>query len=502
MAVTLSFLLLAALIFLYLHDRRQKTHTILRNYPLMGHFRYIFERLGVYFRQYLYANDREERPFDRLTRSWVYRAAKGLSDTIAFGTAQDLQVPGTVIFVNALYPTLEEERSEAPPLSIGTPPGPTYFAKRLVNISGMSFGALSGRAIEALSLGARQSGSWLNTGEGGLSPYHLAGGCDLIFQIGTAKYGARDEKGRLCDKRLRELSTCAKAFEIKLAQGAKPGKGGILPGNKVTPEVARIRGIPPWLDSLSPNRHPEIKTHEDLLQMVGRVREVTEKPVGVKLVLSKKEDIEGLCDAILKKGAAFAPDFITLDGGDGGSGAAPESLADHVGMPLAESLPWLVDALAQAGLNDRVRVIASGKLLTAQAAAWALCVGADFVNTARGFLFALGCVQSLRCHTGTCPTGITTHDPRRTQGLVVEDKAMRVAHYALAMNRELDVIAHACGLANARGFSREHARLVLAPGKSALLSEIYPPPELAAKGTRKRVYTRKDKRKEEEASET
>jgi len=470
-------ILFLVLLFLFVQDLLQKKHSVRRNFPLLGRLRYFLERQGEYFRQYFFANDREELPFNRLTRAWVYRTAKNLGGTIGFGSVNDLREPGTVIFVNAPYPVLEDERTPTSPLIIGPDCVHPFSAECIVNVSGMSYGAISAPAVRALSRGAAEAGIWLNTGEGGMSPYHLEGGGDLIFQIGTAKYGVRDPQGDLSDARLRELAGQVKAFEIKLAQGAKPGRGGVLPGIKVTAEVARIRGIPAGQISSSPNRHPEIHDDDDLLDMIARVRDVTGRPVGIKTVLGGEEPVRSLCEAILRRGPDSAPDFFTLDGGDGGTGAAPQVLADHVGLPLAESLPMLVDALIAAGLRERIRVIASGKLVTSADAAWALCMGADFTVTARGFMFALGCIQSLQCHQDTCPVGVTTHNPRLQKGLVVTDKAGRVANYARWMNEEVDRLAHSCGLAHARQFSRRHARVVQGPGRSVPLDVLYPYPE-------------------------
>jgi glutamate synthase domain-containing protein 2 len=336
---------------------------------------------------------------------------------------------------------------------------------------------VSAPAVRALSLGAAAANVWLNTGEGGLSPFHLEGNGDLIFQVGTAKYGVRDADGTLSDARLREVAQYVKAFEIKLSQGAKPGKGGMLPGVKVTEEIARIRGIPVGEASLSPNRHVDIKNPDDLLDMIARIRDVTGRPVGVKTVISSEVYPAKLAEAVLRRGTDNAPDFITIDGGDGGSGAAPQVLADHVGLPLSEALPMAVNVLIESGLRDRVRVVASGKLVTSARAAWALCLGADFAVSARGFMFALGCIQSLQCHRNTCPTGITTHNKRLQKGLVVKSKAKRVETYALGMNYEIDVIAHSCGLNNAREFTRDHARIVQSAGRSVPLSILFPYPE-------------------------
>ena len=462
---------------MFVQDITQKKHAVRRNFPVIGRMRYFLEKQGEYFRQYFFANDREELPFNRATRNWVYRTAKNIGGTIGFGSTNDLREPGSIIFVNAPYPVLEGQRCCAPPLVIGPDCAAPFEAKKIFNISGMSYGALSAPAVRALSLGAAREGIWMNTGEGGLSPYHLAGGGDLIYQIGTAKYGVRDEQGRLSDQRLKEVAAHVKAFEIKLSQGAKPGRGGVLPAAKVSEEVARIRGIPVHQISNSPNRHPDIHNDDELLDMINRVRDVTGKPVGIKMVLGGPLALRDLCDTIIRRGIDQAPDFITIDGGDGGTGAAPQVLADHVGLPLSESLPMAVNILMEHGLRERIRVIASGKLVTSARVAWAMCVGADFAVTGRGFMFALGCIQSLQCHKDTCPTGITTHNRYLQKGLVVEDKAERVANYARWMNVEVERLAHSCGLASPRDFKRHHARIVQLAGHSVPLNELCPYPE-------------------------
>ncbi len=475
--IGLGILLVTGLAMMYLTDVTQKSHAIRRNFPIIGRFRYRMERLGEYLRQYLYASDREELPFNRATRAWVYKTAKGLGGLLGFGSTNDLREPGSIIFVSASYPLLDEEVTDPPSLVIGPGCPRPFEARSLFNISGMSYGALSKAAVQALARGAQRAGMWLNTGEGGMSPWHQEAGCDLIYQIGTAKYGVRDADGHLCDARLREVAEHVKAFEIKLSQGAKPGRGGVLPAAKVTPEIARIRGIPVGQVSSSPNRHREIRNTDDLLEMIQRVRHVTGRPVGFKTVIGSEAFPRELCEAIQRRGPASAPDFITVDGGEGGSGAAPQLLADHVGLPLSESLPILVNTLLEYGLKDRIRVVASGKLVHSAKVAWALCMGADFVVSARGFMFALGCVQSLQCHRDTCPTGITTHNPRLQKGLVVSEKAERVAQYAHWVNHEVNVLAHSCGLENARQFRREHVRIVQAPGKSLPLDTLHPYPE-------------------------
>jgi glutamate synthase domain-containing protein 2 len=470
------------LVFLFVRDITQKKHSVLRNYPVVGRLRYFFEQLGEYFRQYFFAGDRDEMPFNRATRGWVYRLAKNEGGVIGFGSTYDLHQPGALIFVNHPFPVLEEERLPTPSLLLGEGYCREPFeARSIVNISGMSFGAISAPAVRSLSRGATVAGCWMDTGEGGLSPYHLEGGCDVIMQIGTAKYGVRDAQGNLSNERLLEISRVVKAFEIKLSQGAKPGKGGVLPGRKVTPEIAHIRGIPEGRDSISPNRHRDIANMGGLLERIAWMRDLTGKPVGVKTAVGGWRFMHEMADVVHRRGLEFAPDFLVIDGGEGGSGAAPQALADHMGLSIEEALPRVVDALLETGLRQRVRVVASGKLVTSAKAAWALCVGADFVNTARGFMFSLGCIQALRCHQNTCPTGVTTHNKRLQRALVVEEKYLRVASYAMNMNREIDMIAHSCGVRHARELRREHVRIVQASGQSVALNMLYPYPEPKAK---------------------
>src|SRR6266851_338172 len=457
----IGFALLAFLVIVFIQDITQKKHTVLRNFPVIGHLRYMLEKQGEYFRQYFFMNDREEMPFNRATRGWVYRLAKAEGGVIGFGSTNNTNEPGSILFVNHPYPVLEEDRLPTPPLAIGGDfCEEPFLARSVVNISGMSFGAISEPAVRALSRGAANAGCWMDTGEGGLSPFHLEGGCDLIMQIGTANYGVRDGKGNFSMERLKEVGRHGqvKAFEIKLSQGAKPGKGGLLPAAKVTEQIANIRGIPPHEDSISPNRHRDIANVDRLLDKIALVRDLTGKPVGVKTAIGGWQFINELCDAVNRRGPEYAPDFLAIDGGEGGSGAAPQALMDHMALPIA-----------------------AGRLVTSAKAAWALCVGADFVNTARGFMFSLGCIQALRCHQNTCPTGVTTHNPRLQRGLVVEEKFRRVANYALGMNKEIDMIAHCCGCRHARELRREHVRIVQTAGHSVALNIMYPYPEPNAK---------------------
>jgi glutamate synthase domain-containing protein 2 len=465
-----------SLVVMFIIDVSQKHDAIRRNYPVVGRFRNLFSTLGEFFRQYFFAMDREEMPFNRAEREWVYRSSEGGDNTVAFGSTRNLNPVGSPIFVNCPYPQLDEETSMAPAIEIGPYAREPYVAQSIINVSGMSFGAISKPAVQALSRGAKMANCWLNTGEGGLSPYHLEGGADIVFQIGTAKYGVRDAEGRLSDEKLREVAGHAqvKMFEIKMSQGAKPGKGGILPGGKVTKEIAAIRGIPRGKSSISPNRHPEVTDNNALLDMIGHVREVTGKPTGFKAVIGAYGWLESLCEEINRRGIESAPDFIAVDSGDGGTGAAPMPLMDNVGLLIRQSLPMVVDILTRHGLRDRVKVIAAGKLITPAEVAWAYCAGADFVTSARGFMFALGCIQAMKCNRNTCPTGITTHQKSLQRGLDPADKAVRVMNFVNKLRYGVGVISHSCGVPHPRALKRYHVRLVQADGSAKPLNEIYP----------------------------
>ena len=467
---------LLGLVILLIVDLAQTANAVRRNYPVIGRFRRIFEVLGEFMRQYMFAMDREELPFNRAQRNWVGRAASAGSMTVAFGSTRETRLPGTAIFANAPFSLLDEECRDTSEVTVG-PDGPNpYTSNRIFHISAMSFGAVSKPAVMALGKGAAMAGCWVNTGEGGLSPWHLEAGNDVVFQFGTAKNGVRTPGGALSEGRLREIGANpqVKMIEIKLSQGAKPGKGGILPGAKVNEEIARIRGVPAGQDAISPNRHREVGNNSQLLDLINRVRDISGKPTGYKAVLGNPEWLDELFERINRRGADSAPDFIAVDSGDGGTGAAPMPLMDNVGLVLRESLIMLVNALARHGLRERVRVVASGKLITPTEVAWALCAGADFAVSARGFMFALGCIQAMRCNNNTCPTGITTHNRRLQRGLDPPTKAVSVANYQRRIEEELRIIAHSCGVAEPRLLRREHCRIVQPDGRSLPLSEIYP----------------------------
>ena len=470
-------LIVLLVIVLFVIDVSQTRDAIRRNYPVIGRFRYLFSTLGEFFRQYFFAMDREEMPFNRAERDWVYKSSEGVDNTVAFGSTKNLNAVETVIFANCPFPKLDEDASPISPVLFGPHCKQPYEASSVINISAMSYGALSKPAVLALSKGAKLAGCWLNTGEGGLADWHLQGGADIVFQIGTAKYGVRDEAGQFSEARLREIAgnPQVKMIELKLSQGAKPGKGGILPAEKVTAEIARIRGIPAGKASISPNRHPDIDSNAQLLDMIGTLRDVAGKPVGFKTVIGDYSWLESLCREINARGKEAAPDFIAVDSGDGGTGAAPMPLMDNVGLPIREALPRVVDVLCQHDLRERIKVIASGKLITPADVAWAYSAGTDVVVSARGFMFALGCIQSLKCNKNTCPTGITTHDRRLQRGLDPEDKAQRVKNFVDKIRYGAGVIAHSCGVSHPRHLERHHCRIVQSDGRSKPLDELYPP---------------------------
>ena len=470
-----------ALAVMYFEDILQHKHAIRRNFPVIGRARYIFEVLGEFFRQYFFAMDREEMPFNRAIRTWVYTAAKGKDTTSAFGSTYDVAKTTSINFANAMFPVLDKDAEITPPLQFGQYCKHPYNSLSMLNISGMSFGAISKPAVLALSTGAAQAGCWMNTGEGGVSEQHLAGGADLVFQIGTAKYGVRDQDGQLSDEKLREVAAHEqiKMFEIKLSQGAKPGKGGVLPAAKITDQIAQIRHIEKGKDSYSPNRHLDIESSEDLLDMVNRVRTVTGKPTGFKLVLGNSKEFIELVEYMKSRPIEECPDFITIDSADGGTGAAPQVLLDYVGTLIWDSLPLVDNELIRAGLRDRIRIIVSGKMLMPGNIAKALCLGADVCVSARGPMFALGCIQALQCNQNTCPTGITTHNKTLQKGLNVSDKSERVVRYIQRVNYDLGVIAHSCGLKHPRLFQRHHARVYSEDGEGLMgLDQLHPLPQV------------------------
>ena len=446
----------------YWRDRQQTDSALKANFPIFVRCRYWSEEFGKYIRSWVLAGDREEFPFNRTQRAWVYKAAKGLPTYASFGSTRKMDAPGTILIVPAVFPILPSEREKISAPIIGPFVANPYQPTSFFHISGMSFGAISKNAVLALSKGAKLAGCWINTGEGGLSPYHLEGGADVVFQIGTAKFGVRDADGNLDEAKLRQTAAYpqVKMIEIKLSQGAKPGLGGVLPKGKITPEIAEIRGIPMGKDCISPNRHDNIKNLAELINFVNRVRDITQKPVGLKMVMGDELFIEDLCQYILKIGEKYAPDFISLDSGDGGTGASPLSLMDYAGLPIKEALPIMTMALEKHKLKQRIRVICAGKLINPDDIAWSMALGADFVVSARGFMFALGCIQAMICAENTCPTGIATQDKKRYNALNPADKSQRVFNYHSHLCAEVEKIAMACGVSSPWQFAMKHIRII------------------------------------------
>ena len=473
------FLLLIAII--AVRDLTQRNHAVTRNFPVIGHFRYFFEEMGQPMRQYFFAGDLEERPYNRVTRSWVYASAKGQNNYVGFGSQVDHHEPGRMLILPSMYPTLTRPTAELPrPRLIGAKRAQPYQPRRFANISGMSFGALSPNAVRALSYGAKLAECYMSTGEGSLSPYHVEGGGDILYQIGPAKFGCRTPDGRFDDEKAAAIIALpqVKMVEIKLAQGAKPGKGGVLPKEKITKEIAAIRGIPMGVDCHSPNRFEEFDDAESLLDFVARVRKLTGKPIGLKMVVGSDAEVDALCTEMRRRGDG--PDFIAVDGKEGGSGAAPLALADYVGLPLLDALAIVDNELRRHGLREDVTVMAAGKIATGGEVATHIAMGADIVHIGRGFLFSIGCIQALRCHTNTCPTGVTTQNRWLQSGLNPADKRVRVLNYALTLEHDLQMITHACGLEHPRQLTREHVVVNISPGVRKPLLELFPYPHARA----------------------
>ena len=420
------FVIVAPLLMLGLIDYFQQKHTIRRLYPVVGRFRYLFESIRKEIQQYFVESDTNGMPVSREFRSLVYQRAKGDRDTRPFGTVFDVNQDGYEWLNHSLAP--KEVINHDPRIRFGGPECTQPYEASPLNISAMSFGSLSKNAIMALNKGAKAGGFAHNTGEGGLSPYHLKYGGDIIWQIGTGYFGCRDEQGKIDKGLFEEKATLpvVKMIEVKLSQGAKPGHGGILPAVKLTEEIARIRHVPMGKDVISPAAHSAFSTPTGLLEFIRELRRLSGgKPVGFKLCIGKPEEFLGICKAMLESG--ITPDFITVDGGEGGTGAAPTEMTNSVGTPLRDALIFVNRALIGIGLRDKVRVIASGKVFSAFHLLRVVALGADTANSARGMMFSLGCIQSRSCNTDHCPTGIATQNPSRNKALVVEDKGRRVA---------------------------------------------------------------------------
>ncbi|WP_240377572.1 FMN-binding glutamate synthase family protein [Bacillus piscicola] len=497
-------------IILYVTDRRQKQHPVLRIYPVLGRMRYLLEKVGPEFRQYLFNNDREGRPFSREDFEHIVKKAKYKRDVLGFGSERDFEEEGYYIR-NSMFPKLtedvemdrdtkvttkryiltkdplftqreehiEEDTSsgyllkEEDAVVIGPETKHPFKVRGLIGMSAMSYGSLGDRAITALSegLGIAQ-GTWMNTGEGGLSEYHLKGGTDVIMQIGPGKFGVRDAEGNFDWNELLKKNKIpqVKAYEVKLAQGAKT-RGGHLDAEKVTEEIAKIRMVEPFKSIDSPNRFPEFNNMKSLFGFIEKIREQTGKPVGMKVVVGSPSEAEEVARNMKETGQG--PDFITVDGGEGGTGASYQELADGVGLPIRSALPLVDNALRKYNVRDRVKIIASGKLFTPDRVAVALAMGADLVNIARGFMITVGCIQTLKCHSNSCPVGVATTDPDLQKALVVDEKKHRTANYVITMRKGLFRIAAAAGLESPTQFKREDIVYKTKTGKVLSLDDIY-----------------------------
>jgi len=452
------------------HDWLQQRHTLTRNYPMVGHLRWMLEAIGPHLRQYFFDDDLQGAPYNREQKSVVYARAKGDNDFEPFGTEKNVLGSGFEWINHAIVPA---ERIDPPRVRIGSDQCDKPYDASLLNISAMSFGSLSGRAIHALNIGAREGGFAHDTGEGGISVHHRHGG-DLVWELGSGYFGCRTDKGEFDAEQFTETASDSQVrmVSIKLSQGAKAGHGGILPGAKVSKQIAAARGVQPGEDCISPSRHSAFSTPLELMTFAGRLRKLSGgKPVGIKLCIGHPWEFLAICKAMLETGIVF--DFVIIDGKEGGTGAAPEEFSDNVGTPLRDGLLFARNALVGCGLKDQVRIVASGKIVTGFDMARTMALGADLCNAARTFMFALGCVQSRRCHLNTCPTGVATQDDWRQRGLDIEDKAKRVRRYQSATcNSLMDIIA-AAGLDSPAAIRPQHIKHRLNARDTATYAQLH-----------------------------
>ena len=466
----------AVLVLLGSWDLLQTRSTLRRNYPILAHFRYGLESVGPEIRQYFIESDTAEAPFSRQQRALVYRRAKGVMDVVPFGTLQDAYAVDYEWINHSLAPAQIETHDFR--VTVGADSAKAYSAS-VFNISAMSFGSLSANAVRALNEGARRGGFYHDTGEGSISPYHLENGGDLVWELGSGYFGCRDEAGRFDPRRFAAQAARpqVRMIEIKLSQGAKPGHGGVLPAAKVSAEIAATRGVPMGVDCISPARHSAFDTPLGLLRFVARLRELSGgKPVGFKLAIGHPWEWFGIAKAMAESAAQepqALPDFIVVDGAEGGTGAAPAEFIDHIGVPMHEALLLVHNTLVGLDLRDRVRVAAAGKITSAFDIARTLAMGADWCNAARGYMFALGCIQSLSCHTDRCPTGIATQNPRRWKHLDPADKATRVHQYHDNTLRALRDLLCAAGLTDPSELGPEHILRRVSPVEIRSLAALY-----------------------------
>ena len=465
-------LILIVLAVVWAYDVTQKKHAILRNFPILGHIRFVLEFFRPEIQQYFVAGDTEEKPFDRLTRDVIYQRAKKVQDTVPFGTERDIMAEGYEWVLHSLAPKHVSEVE--PRITVGGPDCKQPYSASRLNISAMSFGALSHNAVLALNKGAKIGGFYQNTGEGGLSKYHLEGGGDIVFQVGTGYFGCRSDAGDFDAEKFKEKAAHepVKMIEIKLSQGAKPSHGGILPAAKLTQEIADIRGVPMGHDVLSPPAHTAFDSPKGLLKFVKQLRELSHgKPVGFKLALGRRSEFLGICKAMVE--TKILPDFITVDGAEGGTGAAPLEYTHHVGTPLRDALIYVHNALVGIGVRDKIRLIASGKVASGFDMVEKLALGADMCNAARAMMMSVGCIQSRQCNTNACPTGVATQNKRLYKALDVDDKKVRVANFHEETTHAFMELIGAMGLDNPSDLNPAHVMRRVAQDDVRPYSEIY-----------------------------
>ncbi|MDP6933836.1 MAG: FMN-binding glutamate synthase family protein, partial [Myxococcota bacterium] len=474
---TLAIIFVLVFIFMAVRDMFQRSNAIKRNFPLLGMARYVISSVGPELRQYLFANDHEERPIPRYIRNWIYASSMNKDATVPFGTQLDLDAPGTLLMRHSSFP--QEKPADAPRVVVGEDTPNPYEVARF-NISAMSFGSMSANAILALSGGAKKGDFYHNSGEGGVSPYHLEGGANLVWQLGTAKFGARNRDGSFDEEAFRSKSAHpqVRMIEIKLSQGAKPGKGGILPKEKITREIADIRLVEMGQDVISPPKHREWNDAHGLCEFIAKVRDLSQKPVGIKFCLGQPQFLDEICQAFNETG--IHSNYVAVDGAEGGTGAAPLAHTNMLGYPMLDALMKTENKFIEYGLRDKIRICASGRIWTGGALAIALAAGADWAASARGFMLSIGCIQALHCNTNFCPSGVATQSKWLQRGLVPEIHFGRVASYQKAVIKELSMVVAACGHPSAEIMSRADLMRVVDWHDIRPMSELVPYPETNA----------------------
>ncbi|PJA08876.1 MAG: FMN-binding glutamate synthase family protein [Flavobacteriales bacterium CG_4_10_14_0_2_um_filter_32_8] len=470
-----SLIVIAPVLLLGFSDIIQKKQSIKKNFPVIGHFRYLLESVRPEIMQYFVETNTEGAPINRQFRSLIYQRAKKVNDTTPFGTQMDVYKAGYEWMDHSIYAKNHSEVVHNPRILVGGNDCKQPYSASILNISAMSFGALSQNAVLAMNTGAKIGRFAHNTGEGGLSPYHLQPGGDLIWQVGTGYFGCRTKEGDFCADTFQKnaLLEQVKMIEIKISQGAKPGHGGILPASKNTIEIAQIRHVEPFTDVHSPTGHTAFTNPTEMMYFIKQLRNLSGgKPIGFKLCIGKKHEFEDLCKAMITTG--IKPDFITVDGGEGGTGAAPVEFSNSLGMPLRDGLAFVIDTLMGYDLKKEIKVIASGKIFSGFHIARALALGADMVNSARAMMMAVGCIQALQCNTNTCPVGVATQNKSLMKGLDVANKSIRVANFHQETVKSLTELLAATGLSESKDITREHINRRIGMNEVLKYNEIYP----------------------------